>query len=206
MPGKPQIIYVADPMCSWCWAFSPQLEKLRTHYADAVQFRLIAGGLRQASTPLSREQAQGLGAYWQTVMDSSGQQFNTHFQAPAGFAYNTEPACRALVGYRQQRPARVFEFLAALHAAFYLHHEDITQPRVLAAIAQSHGLDEQDFIQRLQSPELRLATQADFDERMQWGIDGFPTLLFNYADTRKLLAQGYQRAEQIIPVIDSLLV
>ncbi|MDH5427723.1 MAG: DsbA family protein, partial [Nitrospirota bacterium] len=29
---SPTLIYVADPMCSWCWGFSPVLEEIRRLY------------------------------------------------------------------------------------------------------------------------------------------------------------------------------
>ena len=44
---KQEIIYVGDPMCSWCWGISPDLIKLRDHYRESqVAFRIVLGGLR----------------------------------------------------------------------------------------------------------------------------------------------------------------
>ncbi len=28
-----EFIYVGDPMCSWCWGFSPALEQMGTRYS-----------------------------------------------------------------------------------------------------------------------------------------------------------------------------
>ena len=41
-----QLIYFADPMCSWCYGFSPVVRALRPRYAEVLPIRLIMGGLR----------------------------------------------------------------------------------------------------------------------------------------------------------------
>ena len=40
-----QLIYFADPMCSWCWGFSPAMEAVTAKYGDQLPVRLILGGL-----------------------------------------------------------------------------------------------------------------------------------------------------------------
>ena len=45
--AKARLLYVMDPMCSWCWGFAPVAEALsRQAAADGVAFHLVAGGLR----------------------------------------------------------------------------------------------------------------------------------------------------------------
>jgi protein-disulfide isomerase-like protein with CxxC motif len=40
-----QLIYVADPMCSWCYGFGPELQALLEMMPDA-NLDIIVGGLR----------------------------------------------------------------------------------------------------------------------------------------------------------------
>jgi len=40
------LIYVVDPMCSWCWGFSPVLKELMRQYQGQISFQLMVGGLR----------------------------------------------------------------------------------------------------------------------------------------------------------------
>ena len=45
-----RLLYVMDPMCSWCWGFAPVAAALIAQAADAgVPTRLVVGGLRSAS-------------------------------------------------------------------------------------------------------------------------------------------------------------
>ena len=48
-----RLIYVADPMCSWCWGFQPVLESVRKILeGDGIQY--VMGGLaKDTSDPLS---------------------------------------------------------------------------------------------------------------------------------------------------------
>ncbi len=75
--AKARLLYVMDPMCSWCWGFAPVAEALsRQAAADGVAFHLVAGGLRAghgaALDPNTRGYILG---HWQTVQQTTGQPF-----------------------------------------------------------------------------------------------------------------------------------
>ena len=40
----PHLIYFSDPMCSWCYGFSPVIEKIRGAYGNALPIRSIPVG------------------------------------------------------------------------------------------------------------------------------------------------------------------
>ena len=42
-----EVIYVGDPMCSWCWGISPALYQLeQAARANGIPYRIVMGGLR----------------------------------------------------------------------------------------------------------------------------------------------------------------
>ena len=41
----PHLIYFTDPMCSWCYGFSPVIDEIRRAYGDALPIRVVMGGL-----------------------------------------------------------------------------------------------------------------------------------------------------------------
>src|SRR5689334_9238109 len=69
----PHLIYFSDPMCSWCYGFSPVIEAVRRAYGDALPIRLVMGGLRpgteKAMTP---EAAREIAGHWTHVHEASG--------------------------------------------------------------------------------------------------------------------------------------
>src|SRR3990167_3885978 len=101
---RARLLYVMDPMCSWCWGFAPVLAALAEQAAAAgVPMHLVVGGLRKEQAALDPAGRVRILAHWQAVNASTGQMFNFNEGLPEGLVYDTEPACRAFVTAR--RPA-----------------------------------------------------------------------------------------------------
>ena len=68
-PKDLEIIYVGDPMCSWCWGFAPVVEKLLVDYRDIADLSLILGGLRpgDASTVMNDDNKAVMRSHWEKV-------------------------------------------------------------------------------------------------------------------------------------------
>ena len=49
------LLYFADPMCSWCYGFSPVITELANHFAEQLPLRIVVGGLRAGNTQPMRE-------------------------------------------------------------------------------------------------------------------------------------------------------
>src|SRR5215212_11330318 len=136
----PHLIYIADPMCSWCWGFSPVIDAIRARFGDALPIRLILGGLRPGTTePMHEKAKRTTREHWEHVREASGQPFDFAFFDREGFVYDTEPASRAVVVAR--RSAWGLAMLRAVHRAFYAQNRDVTRAEVLADVAAEVGLD-----------------------------------------------------------------
>ncbi|HET7795144.1 MAG TPA: DsbA family protein [Rhizobacter sp.] len=191
------LIYVADPMCSWCYGFAKPLDELLAQPGPAapLQLALIMGGLRPFTTEaITPERASELAGHWHHVAEASGQPFaqapNTALHIP-GFVYDTEPASRAVVTVRTLWPKLVWRYLKAVQHAFYAEAKNVVQPEVLADVAEAMGIPRADFAKAFASQEMRDATMADFQQSQQWGIRGFPALIAEHGDHLHLVGQGY---------------
>lgn len=205
------LIYVADPMCSWCYGFARPMDELLAQPGDAapLQLALLMGGLRPHTTePMARARADELAGHWAHVAEASGQPFaqapHTALHAP-GFVYDTEPASRAVVTVRAHWPRVVWRYLKAVQHAFYAEAKNVTQPEVLADIAVAMGIPRADFARAFASQEMRDATQADFDQAAAWGIRGFPALIAEHGDHLHLVAQGYTGIDTLRQQLGALL-
>ena len=57
----PHLIYFADPMCSWCYGFSPVIDEIRRIYGNALPVRVVMGGLRPGNAkPMTPEARRDL--------------------------------------------------------------------------------------------------------------------------------------------------
>lgn len=197
-----RLLYVMDPMCSWCWGFAPVLEALARQAAEAgVPLALVAGGLRRESAALAGPARETIFGHWRAVQAGTGQAFNFAEGLPEGLVYDTEPACRALVTARALDPALVWPLARRIHEALYLEGRDVGQVRVLLELAEAVGLPKQAFAEAFDSDAQRTATQADFAWAERLGIAGFPTLLAERNGMLSLLTNGYQPLERLAPLL-----
>ena len=174
---KPLLVYFADPMCSWCWGFSPVIARIRETYGETFETSLVLGGLAPGTAePLDDYRRQEIRKHWVHVAGLTGQPFDHAFFERERFVYDTEPACHGVVAVRTMAPGREFDYLAALHEAFYARNVDITDVAALREIAESLDLDTDEFTRVFDDPKTRLATGNDFAITQSAGVRGFPTL------------------------------
>ncbi|MCW2270290.1 DSBA-like thioredoxin domain protein [compost metagenome] len=197
-----RLLYVMDPMCSWCWGFAPVAQALIAQALDAgVETHLVPGGLRTGSSALDASTRGYILEHWQAVNEATGQPFTLEGAMPDGFVYDTEPACRALVAARGLDPQRTWALLGAIQQAFYQGGEDVTLAPKLVELAEQAGFERSVFAERFASTEVRAATAADFTWVQDLGIAGFPTLLAERNGQLALLTNGYQPVESLSPLL-----
>jgi len=207
MPSpKRELLYIADPMCSWCWGFAPVITAIREKYAAELDISLILGGLRVGTTKAYTDEArQRTLGHWKTVQETTGQPFNLNFKPGPKFHYDTEPSCRATVTLRKLKPEATFPYFESLHHAFYVENRDVTNPEILSELAEAQGIDADIFLKTFEADETRQLTHYDFERTQNFGIGGFPSAILRDEHGLKLLTRGYQPLEQLTPQIDQWL-
>ncbi len=203
----PHFLYFADPMCSWCYGFSPAITALERQFAGRLPVRLVVGGLRAFNDRAMRPEDKAyIRDAWGRVNQASGQPFDHAFFDREGFVYDTEPACRAIVTMRRRAPAKALAMKAAISSAFYAHNRDTTDTEVLADIAASLGEDRSAFRADFVSPEARNETVADFQFAQQAGISGFPCLVAGtMGGGYTLVTNGYRPLDGLSEAIEAWL-
>jgi putative protein-disulfide isomerase len=206
-PEGAHLLYVADPMCSWCYGFSPVIGAIATHFGDRLPVRLMMGGLRAGNTKAMRPADKDyIRDAWTRVNAATGQPFDHAFFEREGFVYDTEPACRAVVTGRRLDASHALALMGRISAAFYAENKDVTQGETLADLAEQVSYDRDAFAAALLSPDVRNETFRDFLTAQEIGIRGFPTLLAskgggNYA----LVTNGYHPLEGLCEALEGWL-
>ena len=198
-PQDIQIIYVADPMCSWCYGFSPAITALETQFKGRMKVWPLMGGLRAGNTaPMSESDKAYIREAWGNVTTASGKTFNYDFFDRDGFIYDTEPACRAVVTMRYMHEDRALDFMTFISKSFYADGRDTTDTDVLIALAGEYGVDKERFARGINLPDLTTATNHDFQTARALGVQGFPTLLAGNDDIGyTLMHSGFTALENI---------
>lgn len=188
-----EMIYLTDPMCSWCWGFEPVIRSMRDTFGDRVPIRIVLGGLRTGTQETMNPDIRDfILHHWHEVQDMTGQPFNFDFQMPEDFRYDTEPACRAVVVVRTIQPESVFDYFHRLQRAFYMENKDVTDAGVLAGEAEAAGIDRARFEGFFNDADAVAETQGDFMFSANLGIRGFPSMVLRHEDEYRLLTIGYR--------------
>lgn len=200
----PHLIYFADPMCSWCYGFSPVIDQIRRAYGDALPIRVVMGGLRPGTdTPMTPEAKRQVAGHWTHVHEASGLPFDPAILDRDGFIYDTDPAARAVVVVRRQGEDVAARYLGAAQRAFYAENLDVTSGEVLADLAADFGLDRDDFLAAWSSDDARQETWRDYAISQRAGVTGFPTLVGgpNEQGAFGVVTRGYAPPEQVLAVL-----
>ena len=202
-----QMIYFADPMCSWCWGFAPVIKAAQDRYDGRLPIRLIVGGLRPGTTePLDEKGKQSIQEHWRHVEELAGQPFDHGFFDRDGFVYDTEPACRAVVAARRVSAEAALPMLRRLHQAFYAENQDVTDRATLATLAEEIGLPRDRFEAEWDAEDTRRETATDFQITRDTGIQGYPALIVGGDENGySLVTLGYQPWEKIGGALDNWL-
>lgn len=200
------LIYFADPMCSWCYGFLPVIAAVQAAFGETLPIRLVMGGLRPGATePMTEEAKTSLRRHWTEVFEASGQPFSTDAMSGEGFIYDTDPAARAVVVVRRERPDLALQYLAAIQTAFYAEGRDVTNIDVLCEVLKEvvPGADTEAFKINWESEGARQETWNDYAISQRAGVTGFPTLVGGPDDKGEygVVTRGFAPGAQVLPVL-----
>ena len=195
---KPLLIYFGDPMCSWCYGFSPEMSEAKDSLSESIDFQMVMGGLRPYNTETMADLGDFLKEHWEEVGKRSGQPFSYDILKDDSFVYDTEPACRAVVLMRTLQPESEFDFFKKIQHSFYEKNNNTNLTETYSELAATYGLDKEDFAKQFESDEIKEKIKADFTYSQQVGVRSFPTVVLQVKDQYYLIAQGYVKAETII--------
>jgi putative protein-disulfide isomerase len=192
-----KLIYVHDPMCSWCWGYANTWLQLKAALRHQLPIEYRVGGLAPDSQELMPDSMQQmLEGTWHKISAQLGTQFNHAFWRDCQPRRSTYPACRAaLIARKENKEAQM---IAAIQHAYYLQAQNPSDESTLITLAEQIGLDKAEFTNALLSTQLNDELNAELNYVRSLPIQGFPSLVLitdnkaypiaiNYADWQKTL-------------------
>lgn len=179
MQSKAKLIYIFDPMCSWCWGYAPVWQQLKQALHGIVTIEYRVGGLAPDSEePMPLDMQSMLQNTWHSISNKLGTQFNFDFWHHCQPRRSTYPACRAVLLAR--RAGKEGEMIQAIQHAYYLHARNPSDTLVLAELAKEIGIsDVTHFIQQLDSCDINTELFKEVTYTRSLPIQGFPSLVLN---------------------------
>ncbi|RAU82031.1 DsbA family protein [Pontibacter arcticus] len=191
-PDNPTLLYITNPMCGWCYGFTPVIRRMRALWQGRLTVKVLMGPLQAYATePLTPDAKDKLAVSWHRVQDRTSVPFDYRFFTRRGFVYNTEPACRALLCVRLLRPKLTLEVLRAMHSAFFADLKDLRNPAVLAELVRPFGISENLFMTLFESEEIIQQMEEEFNYVESIGADNFPSVFLQTTHGMAYLTKGY---------------
>ena len=207
----PELLYIQDPLCGWCYGTSPVINRLQEEFAGRLDVSVLCGGMVKGEDvgPIA-DSWDGLKTSLNDVEEVTGVPFGEAFKAlgAAGeYVYDSEPPSRAIATFRQltQDPARTVAFAHAVQAALFRDGQDLNDPSVYNSLLAPFGVDVVEFQRRWASPESARAAQQEFAAVARIGVEGFPTAVVRVGEQGYVLARGFQPYEQLRAGLEELL-
>ncbi|NDK56591.1 DsbA family protein [Pontibacter fetidus] len=196
--NTPTILYVTNPMCSWCYGFTQVVRRLAALWRGRLQVQVQLGNLQAYATePLQREERERLATSWHWVQQRTHLPFDFRFFLQKHYVFDTEPACRALLCMRLLRPVLTLEVLRALHSAFFADGLDLTDTAVLTNIARMFGVSENLFLTLFESEEVMQQLDEEFEAVARLGATNFPSVFLQTRQGVELVSKGFCQLDEL---------
>jgi len=207
----PELLYVHDPLCRWCYGLSPVITRIQAEFAGRLDVSVLCGGMVRGT------EAGSIAASWDDIARDignvepvTGARFGAAFRAlgeDGATVWDSEPPSRAIVAFRQltQAPARAVAFAHAVQTALFRDGHDLNNSATYEALLVPFGVDAAAFRRRFAAPETARATQQEFAAVARIGVQGFPTSIVRVGEQGYVLARGYQPYEQLRQGLEQLI-
>ncbi len=194
----PKVLFVTDPMCSWCWGMASEIEHARRGATGEFEFDCLLGGINVGSShPISDFARARLADIWRRVNRVTGAAFGAGL--PGGdFVYNSLPACIAAEAIRELTQAPPFEFVHRLQRRFFVDGNDVANEACLAGEAAALGVDSAQFAQACRDTAIVARVHEGFAIAKSYGTAALPSVLLEVRGVRRLVAGGYVDAPTLI--------
>jgi len=195
----PELLYIFDPLCGWCYGMSPVIQRARQEFAGRVDVSVLCGGM------VTSEQAGPIRNDWpyisgtlQQVEKVTGVAFGDAFKTlgeEGSRVQNSEPPSRAIVAFRQLNQPDTVRFAHDIQVVYFRDGADLNDPQTYVPLATAYDVDGADFLHRLMLTETAQATRQEFAAVAKLGVQGFPMAVLRIGVQGYVLASGYQPYE-----------
>ncbi len=207
---KPDIIYVFDALCGWCYGFSPVIHKVYDSFSAQVDFQVLSGGMITGDRigPIG-EVAPYIKQAYKTVEASTGVKFGEKFLVnildKGEVIFSSIPPAKALSVFRQLQPDNTLAFATEMQNAIYFYGIDVSDLGEYGKIASVFGIDADVFIQKMQQPDLEQLIINEFQMAASFGVMVYPSIVLIKGEETSIISEGYKSYEDMVVIIEESL-
>jgi len=190
-----KLIYVFDPLCGWCFGFSPVIEEFAMSHPE-IDIQVVSGGMvvGDGVGPIG-EVAPYIAQAYKDVEKATGVKFGKKFldgTLKDGKAiFTSVPPSKAMAVVNRRKPEKAVEFSGMLHRSIYQDGWQPTDLDLYKELADSVDINSDEFLEEMESPKNIARMQEDFELSSQLGVTGFPCVFMKGSKGIILISEGY---------------
>lgn len=201
MMEKPQVVYIYDALCGWCYGFSNTILQFAERHQEQLEFHVLSGGMVRGDGvgPVALTKAYIKTAYLDVEARTDvkfGEAFLAEMEkGEESVVFGSEPAARAMAAFRELQPRDAVQFAHRIQHGIYGEGLPPMDPATYDQVAAGLWRGEEPLSVAMESDRARALAAGDFDVVQKWGIQGFPTVVFVHNNHGHMLAHGYTPTE-----------
>jgi len=200
---KNRLYYIHDPMCSWCYAFKKDYDKLKKNLPSNIELINIVGGLaKETDESMPKEMQEKIASIWHEIEKTTGTKFNHDFWKNCKPRRATYLACKAVISAKEQN--RENEMIDAIQTAYYQKAQNPSDEDTLISLAKDLNLDMDIFQNDLKSEKIEVLFQNDLQKRRELKVFSFPSLILQYKKELYPINIKYNEVDKILKQIENL--
>jgi putative protein-disulfide isomerase len=199
---KPELIYVYDPLCGWCYGFSPVMMKVKEKFGDSLKITVISGGMvvGEREGPIGN-MAPFIKQAYKQVEQYSGVKFGEPFLKgtleEGKMNFSSVPPSLALSVFKSMNEGKSLEFAQAIQKMIYYDGKDLNQVASYVELLKPFGLDEKEFQNRFKDSTYLKSMRSDFNYSDELEVTGFPAVFIKHKGKVYPITRGYDSFERV---------
>jgi putative protein-disulfide isomerase len=210
---SPTLYYCYDAYCGWCYGFSPVIHRIYEEYKDQMAFEVLSGGMILPDPPQPVSVMAGyIQSAYKIVEQHTGIRFGEdwrwhilHPEESDWYPSSEKPAI-ALCVFKDYQPDAAILFATDLQYALHYEGRDLCDDEAYRHLLEKYRIPEQEFYQKLHSPDYKAKAYEEFTLVKQLKVTGFPTIFVQVSESKfYLLARGYMDYPTLKKGLDQVL-
>ena len=195
MKTRPEIIYVFDTHCGWCYGFSQVIHDFEIQHREEFDFKVLNGGL------ITGDRVGPIGPMAEYILSAiprleemTGMKVGESYKAilrDGKRVMDSLPPATAFRILSERYPDKQIELAHAIQQLQFVEGLDMSSEAGLLNLCKKFSFDEAEFIQKLNSETYRKLALQEFAEVSGMGISGYPAVVLNRGDAYIALSRGY---------------
>ena len=205
---KPQIYYVMDTMCGWCYGFSDVINQAHEKYKNDFDITILPAGMwiDENVKIMNDSLSHFIRTHNITLTKLTGKKFGDGFEKNIlqnnGLILDSLPGAKAVVVMQAVKKEKSFEYLKEIQNAFYMHGKDTNDWQLYADIAEKFGVSMEVFKKEYFSDQHAKIVNDCFALAEQLGVSTYPSVVAVIEGKTKLISQGYVEWSELEVILD----